>query len=289
MGFKDVEWAYGLDLPMREKVVLAALCHRADDVTHQTFVGQETIAHMVGSSLDYVARALRSLERFGVITRTRRNGPGGFRTSDLITIGTSYPDESLEGSEPSRRTTYKADSLDLTRSQPEPTRLRAGAIDQPEDQPIGQPVSAQRALNAQSDAQAVDLAFDRAWAMWPKKVDKKRSRQAFTRAARKRGAGAIAADVARFGTAYARSVSEPRFVPSLSAWLNGERWSDDLPVPPLPRQLTRTEQNMTVVAQIAAREAEGRYAIASTPPSRCSTEGHTLLTDGTCIRCEYRT
>lgn len=71
--------------------------------------------------------------------------------------------------------------------------------------------------------------FDRAWAHWPKKVERKKSIEKFKQAAKQRGLEPLIADVIRFGDAYAASV-EKQFVPALNVWLNGERWTDELPV-----------------------------------------------------------
>ncbi len=281
MGFRDAEWAYGLTgLAMREKVVLTALCHRTDDKTHETYVGQQTVADMIGSSPDFVRRALRDLETQGLITRTRRTGQGGYRTSDLTTVNLTYRAGSQLGQAPTRPTTYKADSHDLTGSQPSPTQTTAGAEE------ITQLGHSEDHSDSPADA------FERAWKNWPKKVEKRAATSAFVNAARRRGIEQLEQDVTRFGLAYARSVSEARFVPSLSAWLRGERWTDDLPVPslhnpghggeePRPRhqfnaspQPTRTEQNMAVVARIAAKEA-----------AECE---HRWMADGTCNHCTAR-
>ncbi len=147
----------------------------------------------------------------------------------------------------------------------------------------------------------IEESFRRAWSSWPKKVERNRSLDAFERASKNRRLAELEADVTRFGLAYARSVSEARFVPSLRSWLDDERWTDDLPVPPVsndtpaPRArfqfnspdtrrdpdawmqtgaLTRTEQNMAVVARIAAKEA--------------ATCEHRWMGDGTCNHCTAR-
>lgn len=109
MGWKDAQWAYAVDeewdykLPLPQKAVLAALCLRASDKTHQTFVGQQTIADMTGASKATVGRALGVLERDNFITREVRHGPSGYRTSDLLTVR-------LDVTEPSRQSAYKAES-----------------------------------------------------------------------------------------------------------------------------------------------------------------------------------
>lgn len=70
--------------------------------------------------------------------------------------------------------------------------------------------------------------FERAWAHWPKKVERKKSIEKFKQAAKQRGLETLIADIIRFGDAYAASV-EKQFVPALNVWLNGERWTDELP------------------------------------------------------------
>ena len=70
--------------------------------------------------------------------------------------------------------------------------------------------------------------FERAWAHWPKKVERKKSIEKFKQAAKQRGLESLIADIIRFGDAYAASV-EKQFVPALNVWLNGERWTDELP------------------------------------------------------------
>lgn len=168
MGFKDAEWAYALDLPMREKVILAAVALRTDDVSHETFVGQQRIAAMTGASVDTVRRSLGVLERLGVVQRQRRNGMGGYRTSNLTTLNVdTYPAPGLQGSQPSRPAAYKADSADLTSSQPSPTRLTAGAEEitqgyHPEDHPAAHPHenNAIHSLETMRHELALPLAVD---------------------------------------------------------------------------------------------------------------------------------
>ncbi len=94
MGFKDANWAYSLDLPMAQKVVLAAICQRTDDKTHTTLVGQQTVAEMIGMSVRSVHRAVGVLDDLGIITREPRRRSDGYRSSDAITINRSYTPES---------------------------------------------------------------------------------------------------------------------------------------------------------------------------------------------------
>lgn len=219
MGFKDAEWAYGLDLPMREKVVLAALCNRTDDATHETFVGQQTIASMIGCSVDYVTRALRALESAGAIVRERRHGKGGFRTSDLTRLNPAYQAENQEGSEPRGPGAYKAVSRDLTRSQPEPTQTTAGAKE------INQ--------GYHSDDHSVTPQppdrFDDFYSIWPKKVDKPAARRAWAKATKRSTPDQIITAAA----AYRDNPNIPpkQYIRNPATWLNGDGWNDELPGP----------------------------------------------------------
>ena len=102
--------------------------------------------------------------------------------------------------------------------------------------------------------------FDQAYEAWPKKVERKKSSDAFAKAARNRDPHELAADVVRFGQAYA-ATTETRFIPALVVWLNGERWTDELPRPRAgqstahERAAARQAANMAVVQQFRDLEA----------------------------------
>ncbi|MFC5791985.1 hypothetical protein EDM22_12295 [Agromyces tardus] len=216
MGFKDASWAYGLALPMMQKVVLAAVCFATDDKTHETIVGQGRIASMTGASVDSVRRALRELEAMGAISRSRRAGAGGYRTSDLTVVDPTFTAHSPVGRAPSRQSAYKAERRNLTGAQPSPTGHGAGAeeiiqIDHPEDHPV----------NASGDL------FDEFYAIWPKKVNKPAARRAWDKAVTK----CPAEEILAAAVAYRDNpgLPEEQFIPYPATWLNGERWNDDLP------------------------------------------------------------
>lgn len=104
----------------------------------------------------------------------------------------------------------------------------------------------------------VESSFDRAWKAWPKKDDRRTALARYKTAVKVRGGlDLLEADVIRFGNAYARAADEIRFVPGLATWLNKQRWNDGLPVPSASRTMTRTEQNLAVVAHLQATENAG--------------------------------
>ena len=89
---------------------------------------------------------------------------------------------------------------------------------------------------------------------WPKKQEKKKALEKFLRLAKTHDAEMILVDIVRFGDAYA-ATTETQFVPGLLPWLNGERWTDDLPkARTIQRAPTRGEENLAFLAQLAAAE-----------------------------------
>lgn len=74
----------------------------------------------------------------------------------------------------------------------------------------------------------VEGVFDKAYDDWPKKTERAKSLAKFKKLAKDHDPHWLAEQVSKFGKAYARS-TERRFVPALVVWLNGERWTDELP------------------------------------------------------------
>jgi len=106
--------------------------------------------------------------------------------------------------------------------------------------------------------------FESAWAHWPKKVERKKSFEKFKAAAKTRGVTELVADIIRFGDAYART-TERQYTPALNVWLNGERWTDDLP----------TSSTDVINKQWDALMGETRDPCAN---------GHKWVGDGSCAR-----
>ena len=88
-------------------------------------------------------------------------------------------------------------------------------------------VKAKRAA-ARSRAAELEAMFDAAYEAWPKKTEKKRSLAKFLQLTKSHDADWLVDQIKRFGAAY-RAHVERQFTPALSVWLNGERWTDELP------------------------------------------------------------
>lgn len=70
--------------------------------------------------------------------------------------------------------------------------------------------------------------FDWAYKHWPKKTERKKSLDKFKTIVKSKNVDELVSDIIRFGDAYA-ATTEKQFVPALNVWLNGERWTDELP------------------------------------------------------------
>lgn len=116
------------------------------------------------------------------------------------------------------------------------------------------------------DDRSIEFEFDRAYSQWPKKTERKKSLVKFEVLAKKHDPSWLAEQIIRFGNAY-HDTTDKKFVPSLVAWLNGERWNDEPP----------TASNDTIDAQWAA-------AMAETKRDPCA-NGHRWVSDGSCVRC----
>ncbi|MCU1439983.1 MAG: hypothetical protein JWP85_980 [Rhodoglobus sp.] len=245
MGWRDAAWAYTVDakwqykLPLPQKAVLAAVCMRTDDKTHQTFVGQQTIVDMTGASKATVSRALGVLSTQQFIVRDVRHGKSGYRTSDLITV-------CLDVREPSRQSAYKAESNDLGITEKPPTNHSDVAeeiiqIDHSDDHTVLALVGP-------------EVTFDDFWTVWPRKDDRKAAVSAWDKAITRKPAAEIVAIATEYANHPHRKPKQ--FVPYGATWLNRDRWLDPMPEPDemAQRRPTRNDNNLAYLQRLAAEQ-----------------------------------
>lgn len=106
--------------------------------------------------------------------------------------------------------------------------------------------------------------FDRAYQHWPKKVERKQAFERFKVAAKKVGLEQLTADVIRFGQAYA-ATTDRQFIPALGVWLNGERWTDELPQPRTSGNQKPTPTERAMQTAQAGRQVAGRLVTSLDP------------------------
>lgn len=73
---------------------------------------------------------------------------------------------------------------------------------------------------------SVQIAFDKFWKIYPRKIGKGKAKDAFNKAVLKTTLSTIMDAVSE----YAQSVhrKDPKFIPHAATWLNQERWDDDI-------------------------------------------------------------
>lgn len=98
----------------------------------------------------------------------------------------------------------------------------------------------------------LDALFSDAYEAWPKKVERKKSLEKFKQACKRRDPHELVDDIHRFAAAY-KVATTKQFVPALNVWLNGERWTDELPEPDSnqlsvdDRQRMRQQESLNVI------------------------------------------
>lgn len=232
MGFKSSEWAYSVpSLTAPERAVLVALAHCRNDKTGACFPAQETLVEMTALSEKTVRRALAALvsKDLPVIAKKPRF-VGRYRTSDEYEL---LFDNYRSERPPVTVTTGQDDHRSESPSPPVTVSLTTGHSDHPIEEQEVEQEEEQEEHSSSPSAPDLDAEFERAWAHWPKKVERKKSLQAFIRAAKNRDVETLVADIIRFGQAYA-ATTEKQYTPALCVWLNGDRWTDELPAPKAP-------------------------------------------------------
>lgn len=231
MGFKSSEWAYSVpNLTAPERAVLVALAHCRNDKTGACFPSQDTLVEMTGLSEKTVRRSLTSLDsrEAPVITRTQRFA-GRYRTSDSYAL---LFDNYRSERPPVTVTTGQPDHRSESPSPPVTVSATTGHSDHPykEEQEIEQ--EEEQEASCAPTVRNLAQDFEKAWAAWPKKVDRKRSFAKFEQLVKsgKCDVDDLVADIIKFGKAYAET-TPTKFTRGLAVWLNGEQWTDDLPTP----------------------------------------------------------
>lgn len=274
MGFKSSEWAYNVpNLTAPERAVLVALAHCHNDKTGACFPGQDTLVEMTALSEKTVRRALASLDsrELPVIARTPRFA-GRYRTSDSYEL---LFDNYRSDRPPVTLTTGQPDHRSESPRPPVTVSLTTGHSDHPieEEQEVEQ--EEEQEDSSAPAARDLEQDFNRAWVNWPKRVERKKSLAAFIKATKTRDVDQLVADIIRFGDAYA-ATTEKQFVPALCVWLNGERWTDELPT---GRPSDRAMQTVAALALVARYQQEEQAA--EFPPGHTPTDDEwNALLDG---------
>ena len=222
MSIAAMTWAFEQPLPPNQKIVLLALADCENGHSLICIPGQERIAEMATMSVRSVRRMLDALEDGGYITRERRVNPdGGGRKTDSYRLNRSPANLAGSGGATgqneggNRPTVAASQEPEVEPEVNSPTPLRESKVVKTLDGP-------------RTEAE-IDAAFGHFWQAYPRHIAKAKARAAFEKALTKARAATIV-DAAR---EYRKHVgdSDPKFIAHPTTWLNGERWTDPVPVP----------------------------------------------------------
>jgi hypothetical protein len=201
-------------------------------------VTQAQVGREVGISVDAAKGALRRLAERGFLLAEQHSLPMQTMSYSPVILQSA---ESPIGLAPIGETTDSNRSRGLLQSAESPIALYIQEAEEVEEAPI---VPA---------GPSADELFEAAWSHWPKRTEKKLSRERFLRALPKHPT--LVNEIVMFGDAYS-ATTETQFVPALAVWINRERWTDDLPVARDPRRAAPLVKAASIVEMAARMQAE---------------------------------
>lgn len=206
-------WAFKQNLDPAKKVVLLALADYADD-DNACWPKMQTLAQKSSMSERSVRTRVRQLEEDGLIATEKRERDDGSQTSNRYVLVGMTPRQNLPAP--------PANSC-------RPPRQTVAALEP----------SLEPSLNTLPNPS--QEAFEKAWLSWPRKTKKQAANKAWAKAVVEYKKSIVAGSdspheglldtVTRYGDAYGRTTDE-KYVPHLSSWLNGARWTDPMPGQP---------------------------------------------------------
>jgi hypothetical protein len=219
------EWLLDLDISDRAVRLYAVLARYADSETHKAYPSRGTLAERLKCSKASVDRAAQELVDAGAMKKKQRHNSSVVYTlqvSSPVHRGVVTGDEG--GSSGVMRGVLTGDDLTIT-TEPEPTK-----------------------------PELLNQAFDKFWAVYPKKDDKPLAKRSFEKALDRTTLDIIIAGAERYRDDPNR---EQAFTKNPSTWLNADAWENG-PLPSMvarkPRKLTNAEEGALLVAQWRAEE-----------------------------------
>ena len=200
------EWLLDLDISDRAVRLYAVLARYADSETHKAYPSRDTLAERLRCSTKSVDRAAQELVESGAMTKQHRHNSSIVYTLRVVQGGGHH---SPGGSSPVSRGVDTGVELTIT-TELEPT-----------------------------NRELLNLAFDKFWAVYPKKDDKPLALRSFTKALDRTTLDVIIAGAERYRDDPNR---EAGFTKNPSTWLNADAWANG----PLPstRKMSNSERNI---------------------------------------------
>lgn len=231
------EWVRDERLSFKARGLLALLMSHSENWS----VSVKSLASQGPDGIDAIRTAISELENLGYLCRHRQRGEDGQLGGVDYLLGSSGHAGGVDSADVTEQGLDKPNVDNPILDNPTPKKNK-GKKNNLKKNPHSPPEG--------------DGVFDSVYDSWPKKVERKQAKHRFALASRKHPGGVqgLADDVRRFAAAYRTAGVEKRFVPALGAWLNGERWTDELPTSPrqAPRTPQRQQKPLKTVAEVRA-------------------------------------
>lgn len=192
-----------------EKLVLLALANYADEQM-RCWPSQDRLADDCCMTGRTIRTALSGLEKRGIIARSPRRRPDGYRAADLISLHISEEKFSPENISPENRVRSHRKNPSIS-----PENISPLTSLEPIKEPSREPSKMrERVLDG----------FEEFWSMWPDKRSKGAARKAYPKARSIASAAEILAGVPYVDKTQAWLTG---YRVHASKWLNEERWADE--------------------------------------------------------------
>ena len=191
------------------------------DAASDGFITERQMRIVVGMGLNNVDARVDALVGVGLIERI----DGGYLIRSWLKWNKSTDEIGKHLKRDRERKSLGRESETVTDSAVIPDGIQADSRDQYNTNQI---TTSQVTANQTPAPSALESLFDDAYAHWPKKVERKVALERFKSATKRIPIDDLVQSIITFGDAYA-ATTEKQFVPALGVWLNGDRWTDDLP------------------------------------------------------------
>ena len=235
MSVDALSWAFRLDLPPTEKLLLLHYADRAGE-EHECFPSFRDAVERTGLSERAVIRSTEALEAKGLLARQGRDAANGSHRSNRYTLHVGEPGTTTL--RPVKRARRMAPLLTQSQnpsdsgSPPLLTQSQKHFVEPSLSEPPREPSLKEKDISlttVRSVSRAdCDPDFDEFWSVYPRKVAKDRALKAW-KAARKK---ATAAQIVEGVKTYPFS-EDPQFQPHPATWLNGGNWEGETHTQPL--------------------------------------------------------
>lgn len=237
------------ELPASALHVVIAISSHVNRETGEAFCGQARIAELCGLSRSGVRKAIAALVDRGHLNvihtgrgRSTRSIYSWIIRQENAHSSAHNEEENAHSSNPfTQENAHSSDPINYENAHSEANKTRTGVTtNSMKDNSLSREYISPLPPSCDADQ------FELFWAMYPKRMDKGRSRSSWRRATRKADPQTILAGLRRY--AASREGEPERFTKAPANWLDGECWTDDPPI--VGNHQSQKQQQSTDVGQI---------------------------------------